>query len=217
METVRVFFRKTGRLKYISHLDIIRCISRVFNRCDLPIWFTQGFNPHPYLTFALPLSLGFDSCCESFDFRLTEPVDFETVCEKMNALLPSDLQVIRAATPVMKPEAICWADYSLSFFDEELADLYASLSRFVESEHIEVTKKTKRGEKTIDLKETLQVLSLTQEADHCELSLRLPAGGTLNVSPLLLTGAFFAEWGREPYWMKMERTAILDKDFCDFM
>ena len=57
MKTVRVFFAKEGRLKYISHLDVTRCLARVFKRSRLPIWYTQGFNPHAYLTFALPLPL----------------------------------------------------------------------------------------------------------------------------------------------------------------
>lgn len=88
MKTVRVFFAKEGRLKYISHLDVTRCLARVFKRSRLPIWYTQGFNPHAYLTFALPLPLGVESCCESFDFRLTEEVSCEEVTDRLNAVLP---------------------------------------------------------------------------------------------------------------------------------
>ena len=90
MKTVRVFFAKEGRLKYISHLDVTRCLARVFKRSRLPIWYTQGFNPHAYLTFALPLPLGVESCCESFDFRLTEEVSCEEVTDRLNAVLPDD-------------------------------------------------------------------------------------------------------------------------------
>ena len=85
MKTVRVFFAKEGRLKYISHLAVTRCLARVFKRSRLPIWYTQGFNPHAYLTFALPLPLGVESCCESFDFRLTEEVSCEEVTDRLNA------------------------------------------------------------------------------------------------------------------------------------
>ena len=93
MKTVRVFFAKEGRLKYISHLDVTRCLARVFKRSRLPIWYTQGFNPHAYLTFALPLPLGVESCCESFDFRLTEEVSCEEVTDRLNAVLPDDIAV----------------------------------------------------------------------------------------------------------------------------
>ena len=105
METVRVFFAKEGRLKYISHLDVTRCLARVFKRSGLPIWYTQGFNPHAYLTFALPLPLGVESRCESFDFRLTEEVSYEEVKDRLNAVLPDDLRALRAAAPVMSAGA----------------------------------------------------------------------------------------------------------------
>ena len=63
---VRAIFEKTGRSKYISHLDLNRCMLRTFRRSGLPIWYTEGFNPHLYYAFALALSLGFESSCEIF-------------------------------------------------------------------------------------------------------------------------------------------------------
>ena len=151
MKTVRVFFAKEGRLKYISHLDVTRCLARVFKRSRLPIWYTQGFNPHAYLTFALPLPLGVESCCESFDFRLTEEVSCEEVTDRLNAVLPDDLRVLRAAAPVMEPSAICWADYRLTFRDDAPAAEEA-FDRLLAAEHLMVTKKTKKGDQQIDLK-----------------------------------------------------------------
>lgn len=214
METVRARFAKTGRLKYISHLDVTRCLSRVFSRCGLPIWYTQGFNPHPYLTFALPLPLGFESECETFDFRLTEPVDYDTIRDKLNAALPPDLRVLSVAAPQDPPETIYRADYRITVFDTP--ETGEALERFLASEAIPVTKKTKRGQQEIDIKAMMTVLSLKKAGDKTILTLRLPAGGTLNVNPTLLTAAF-AEWqGREPYHITMERLAILKEDLTDF-
>ena len=65
----RVFYTKTGRAKYISHLDVTRCFQRALQRAGLSVWYTEGFNPHSYLTFTLPLSLGYESLCESMDKR----------------------------------------------------------------------------------------------------------------------------------------------------
>ena len=59
MKLVRIFFEKRDRARYISHLDITRCLSRAFARTDIPVWYTEGFNPRIYMTFALPLSLGY--------------------------------------------------------------------------------------------------------------------------------------------------------------
>ena len=95
-DTVRVFFEKKGRIKYISHLDIVRCISRAIKRSGLPVWYTLGFNPHIYLTFALPLSLGFESECESMDFRLTEHKDPQEIIESLNRVFPEGLRVYKA-------------------------------------------------------------------------------------------------------------------------
>ena len=70
MREVRLRFSKTGRLKYISHLDINRAMSRALKRAGIPLWYTEGFNPHPYMSFSLPLSLGVESLCESVDLRI---------------------------------------------------------------------------------------------------------------------------------------------------
>ena len=77
MPNLRVFYEKTGRAKYISHLDINRCMQRALRRAEIPVWYTEGFNPHPYTTFALPLSLGYESLCETMDLRITRMMDCE--------------------------------------------------------------------------------------------------------------------------------------------
>ena len=68
--TVRIFFSKSGRARYISHLDLNRTMTRAVRRAGLPIWYTEGFSRHPYLTFAAPLSLGFEGERETMDLRL---------------------------------------------------------------------------------------------------------------------------------------------------
>ena len=99
-----MFFAKKDRAKYISHLDLTRCMTRAFARTDIPAWFTEGFNPHVYMTFALPIPLGFEGLRESFDFKLRED-DFplDRVGEQLNAALPPDIRVLEAAAAVMKP------------------------------------------------------------------------------------------------------------------
>lgn len=202
-------------MKYISHLDVTRCLARVFKRSGLPIWYTQGFNPHAYLTFALPLPLGVESQCESFDFRLTEEIGYEDICERLNAALPNELRALHAAAPVMEPGNICWADYQLSFYDKDPA-VEEALDRLLAVEHLPVRKKTKKGEQEIDLKEKMTIRNVIRTADKLVLEVRLPAGGTQNWSPMLLTGAYNELLGREPYWTGITRTAILAEDFQDF-
>ncbi len=113
---VRLFYSKTGSAKYISHLDTMRAFQRAFRRCrDLDFWYTEGFNPHLYLTFALPLSLGYESGAETVDFRLASHVPYREVVEKLNAVLPAGFKAYKAAKPVMNAKVIRVADYNISF------------------------------------------------------------------------------------------------------
>ena len=76
LKSVRLFYTKHGRMRFISHLDMTRFMARVIRRAELPVWYTEGFNPHLYMTFALPLSLGFESEYEAVDIRLLQD-DYE--------------------------------------------------------------------------------------------------------------------------------------------
>ena len=147
--TVRVFYRKLGRIKYISHLDMVRCISRALKRSGLPVWHTLGFHPHVYLTFALPLALGYESTCESMDFRLTGELPMEEVVERLNAVLPEGVRCYRAAPAGQKPEAIAWADYEITQeFDGMTAEAAAEkFAAWRNRETVPVVKKGKKGER----------------------------------------------------------------------
>ena len=83
----RALFEKTGNARYISHLDLMRVFQRAFKRAGLPLTHTQGFNPRPSVSIALPLSLGVESQCELLDFELERPYACAEIREKLNAAL----------------------------------------------------------------------------------------------------------------------------------
>ena len=112
--TVRVWFTKTGRAKYISHLDLNRCMTRAVQHAKIPLWYTEGFNPHPFLTFALPLSLGIDGVRESMDLRLVEEISKEELIRTVNEGLPEDIRLFDVTAPTMKPGKIAYGDYCLT-------------------------------------------------------------------------------------------------------
>ncbi len=89
---MRAVFEKKDRAKYISHLDLNRCMQRTFKRSGLPVWYTEGFNPHIYITFALPLSLGYESSVEIMDFNMTEEVSEKETADKLNKAMPEGLK-----------------------------------------------------------------------------------------------------------------------------
>ena len=98
----RLLFSKTGRAKYISHLDLMRTFQRAFARAGIAIKHTEGFNPHPFVSIALPLSVGYSSQCEILEFGLLEGADPEEVPRRLTAAMPEGI-VIHSCYPAQRP------------------------------------------------------------------------------------------------------------------
>ena len=113
LKTVRLLFSKMGRAKYTSHLDINRMMTRAVRRAGIPLWYTEGFNRHPYLTFASPLSLGFESEGEIMEIRLVEDMPLEEVTARMNTALPEGFFVRETFEAVHKVRDLQWAGYRM--------------------------------------------------------------------------------------------------------
>ncbi|MCL2068638.1 MAG: TIGR03936 family radical SAM-associated protein [Oscillospiraceae bacterium] len=213
---IRVFFEKRGRAKYISHLDTMRAFTRALGRSGLPLWHTEGFNPHLYITFALPLSLGSEGLCESFDVRLTREMDLAETAARMNGVLPPGFSVLRAAPPVEKPAAIAWADYEivLDYGGEEAG---AAAQTFAAQPVIEVVKRTKKGEALVDIKPHMRLLGIDQNGGILTLNVRLAAGINLNIGANLFLGAFCESFGKRLDTVRVTRTRLLDKQLAQFL
>lgn len=89
----RALFEKVGTARFISHLDLMRLFQRAFKRAGLPLTHTQGFNPRPAVSIALPLSLGAESHCELLDFDLESHVPLEDIRNRLNAALIDGIRV----------------------------------------------------------------------------------------------------------------------------
>lgn len=195
----RAFFSKTGRAKYISHLDLSSVVIRAMKRTRLPIWQTEGFNPRTYVTFMLPLSLGQEGLHEAMDFRLTEDVPYSEVKERLNAALPADIRVTEITVPKDKNTDITAARYRI----ESSADP-EKLRALCEKEQINVEKRTKKGSTIVDLKPLMSDVKL----DGVVLEVTLPAGNSFNINPALIFEAYSAEFGERVKRLKIVRTNI---------
>ena len=231
---LRVFFEKRGRIKYISHLDTMRSFTRALDRSRLPLWFTEGFNPHLYITFALPLPLGYEALCESFDVRLTWDSGFifqpssddinvsslnpADVVSRINECLPLGFHALRVAAPIHKPSVIKWADYKvhLHYDSATSASAASAMQNFVQRPSIEVLKRTKKGETFIDIKPHMRLVSLVQKDESIELTLRLAAGINLNIAATLYLWAFHEYFGKKPTLTQITRLRLLDSDLNEF-
>lgn len=189
---VRMSFEKTGMAKFISHLDTVRCITRAMKRANVPIWFTEGFNPHAFLTFAMPLSLGFESLCETVDFRLMEEVDLNELEERINDALPVDMTVKEIYIYDTSPNDIRWAEYKIIFNNPDNL-LLGQAEMILSSDEIMVLKKSKKGrnkvEKEVNIKEHIKSFDLTEDNGKLVLNTVLSSGTSININPMLLIGA----------------------------
>lgn len=215
IKTVRIFFSKSGRAIYISHLDLMRAMTRAFSRSGLPVWYTQGFHPHLYITFALPLSLGTTGLCESMDVRLLEEVSDEEIILRLNAALPEGLHAVSAGEPVMEPKEIMWADYHVHLRCA-VSEGQRALERFSALEEIPMQKRSKKGIKTVDIKPMLQILLVEEQPDGLLLTLRCRAGVKINLNPTLALDALTELTSFKADWATIERFAILNETLEDF-
>ncbi len=211
MENIRIKFSKTGEAKYISHLDLNRFFQRSFKRSGVPIWVTEGFNPHIYLHFLLPLSLGSESISEYVDLKLYEPMDYNEIVERLNSVLPNGFEILSAAAPVNKPVEIDSCRYELLFEETEKSEVEA----FLNKNEIKALKKTKRQEYFVDLKEEMKDLSLSENEGKPLLLVTLSAIETHMINPELIARAFSEFSGRDVY-VRITRTAVFKKDGKDF-
>lgn len=220
MQNVRVFFSKTGMAKYISHLDLMRCMTRAVKRASLPVWYTEGFNPHLFMTFALPLSLGVESLCETVDMRLTQEIPLDEVRRQLNAVLPADIQVSKVALPVHKPEEIAFAQFEIRFYHKNPASFFAGLETAFSADALPAEKKAKQGRKkvvkTINLKEYIHAHTLTMCADGVSLAVVLSAGSKDNINPALLIEALTRDCGEPQCGMDICKQQMFCADMVQF-
>ena len=119
---IRAVFEKSGRAVFISHLDLLRTMQRAIKRSGIPVWYSQGFNPHIYLNFPLALSLGVTSKTEFMDFAVIEETGNNTILEKLNAVMPEGLKITSIAEPVYANKEIGFAEYIIKFHSETSAE-----------------------------------------------------------------------------------------------
>lgn len=203
----RIVFEKTGRARFISHLDLNRCMVRAIRRSGLPAWYTEGFHPHMYLMFPLALSLGTESLCEVMDIRLTEERSPSEILSRLNAVLPEGLHAVEVRTPQDRTQDIEAAEYRVTLTGEALLPLW---EQFLAQPEILAEKRTKKGMQTIDLRPLIEAEAAQAEGEHLMLTLRLPAGNAGNINVSMVTDAF-SKFAETPIYVeKLLRTKI----FC---
>lgn len=169
----RALFQKKGNAIYISHLDLMRLFQRAFKRAGLPLTHTQGFNPRPSVSIALPLSLGTESCCELLDFDLEgENTSCDEIARRLNEELVEGIQVLSVYEDGQKLKHLAYLDCILTMeYDTGIPEnAEAQILQLFRQDALCVEKKSKNG--TVEQNILPMILSLSAIRDNPqELSL----------------------------------------------
>lgn len=208
MYNARLLFSKTGAAAYISHLDLMQTIQRSLLRARLPVKYSEGFNPHIYLSILVPLSTGYKSLCELCDFDLLIDEPPADIIERLNAALPAGITAVKLGQAVRPVAEVAFCGFEIEY---PCGDACA-MQTFFERDSIFITKQSKRGSKEVDLKEYVKEISFTENGEGTICHAVLKAGND-PLNPAYITLAL-KENGLIPEEEKAfyTRTSVLDKE-----
>lgn len=213
----RLLFSKTGRAKYISHLDLMRTFQRAFSRAGIQIKHTEGFNPHPFVSIALPLSVGYSSQCEILEFGLVGGSSYEEVPAKLTAAMPEGI-IIHACYPAeRKLKDLASLNYIMNFeypggrpqaAEPAMIELLSKNSLVVRKK----SNKSKKGYTEVDLIPLIRGWNLECQSDTMTLDAVLSAQNP-GLNPELLRAAFCEFYpDLAPDFVTFHRREVLDAD-----
>ncbi len=197
---IRVRFTKVGSLQFISHLDLCRTMKSALIRAKAPLWYSEGFNPHPRLIFALPLSIGTESVSELLDVKLDYEVDPEQFRQALDAETTDEMKIIECYYPQNKLNSIEWAEYVLAF------DCNIESAKGMFDEPYIIMKRSKSGEKETDI----SPLTALCEIEGSKARVILSATSEKFLNPEYTAQAICKKTGAESYTIM--RTNILKSD-----
>ncbi len=168
MMTLRFAYSVSGVVKFLSHLDVLKLFNRALMRAALPVAYSEGFNPHPKISFGPPRGVGIEGCCEWGDIVLKEEMSPEEFCSRLDAALPKGIRMI-SARELELPSKALMAVITLTTYEAELPHdevvldaVAARLAAFAAAEKVEIVRHhPKKGDKTIDLKSGISSVALS--------------------------------------------------------
>lgn len=221
--TYRVVFCKRGNLQYFSHLDLQRTWQRVLVRASIPMWYTQGFNPHSKIIFGIPLPVGVEGLREMVDLRVDREISAEEMEQQLNVELTGEMTVSEVYIPTAPFSDIVWGQYELTLHAPELTEDAVTAVHGLFSagaSPIVMTKRTKSGDKQVDILPMIRSLSAELTGDGTmAIHAVLAAGNAGSLNPEYLVTAMRERLGLlsdlsdpETCWYTILRTGFLTED-----
>lgn len=215
--TYRLNYEKGENARYISHLDFVRVLNRTIRRSNLAVTYTEGFNPHPVMVVAMPISVGVTSSNEYIDIDFDENPGEEIVFERFKNAFPEGILLKSAKLkgkefPSFKD--LDEASYICEIETDKVSEI--DLDGFLNQSEIIVSKKTKSSVKDVDIKNDIKSLALLESGkNYFKFSVRVPAGNNYNLKPELVFNALAAYQKFELIFVKVHRTNLyaMGKEF----
>lgn len=224
---IRVRFSKTGNMKYIGHLDVMRYFQKAVKRAGIDIAYTGGFSPHPVMSFALPLGVGLTSEGEYMDIQVNSTLSSKESIEALNRVMTEGFGV---SDYVLLPDnakkgmtLVFAADYTISINEDSSfkadKEIWEGIEKkfWMGSGEIRAVKKGKHGETLMDIKPLIHFINSEYNLSNpgsSTINMRLAAGSRNNLKPELVMEEglkyFGAEFNR--YDFNIHRRELLNEE-----
>ena len=211
----RLLFSKTGRAKYISHLDLMRTFQRAFARAHIQIKHTEGFHPHPFVSIALPLSVGYSSQCEILEFGLMGDTPRDEVPARLTAAMPEGIVIHQCYPGETKLKELARVNYIMNFEYQEgrPQETEPAMQELLRRDSLVVQKKSnkaKLGYTEVDLIPLIHSWNLECQSDTMTLDV-IVAAQNPGLNPELLRGAFCQAYSEfTPDFVTFHRREVFD-------
>ena len=181
---IRIKFQKQGTVRFIGHLDVMRYFQKVMRRAEVDIRYSEGFSPHQIMSFAAPLGVGITSKGEYVDIEVLDTENSKKMIDRLNAVMSEGFEIL---------------EYKLLPDDakESPEEWFEKLVRFFDADHVMIMKKTKKGEREMDLKPFVYELNVRKNGEVPALFMKVSAGSAANIKPELVLDAYYASLGEE--------------------
>lgn len=201
---VRIKFAKSGVMRFIGHLDVMRYFQKAIRRAEIDIAYSEGFSPHQIMSFAAPLGVGLTSNGEYMDIEVHSYTSSEDMKERLNAAMVEGMEVLSVTMLEEHVKnamaSVAAAEYTIRFREgyEPDFDLVSQLDTFYSQPSIPVIKKTKKSELELDLKPAIYSLRAELDASsYPVVHMMVDASSSGNIKPGLVLETFFKANGRE--------------------
>lgn len=213
MYKLRIKYHKEHHLRFVAHLEMVRLMERVFRRMGLPLRYTEGFNPHPRISFASPLSVGVESVAELLDVELTEKMPVKEVLARAHGALPRGLSFETAKYVEDKRSLmslVTWAEYTVQIdcFIEAWR-MKEIIHQLMATETLPMKKKGGKSDgKTVDIRPQIAEIALLESEQGATLRMVLANGSGGSLKPELLVETLSAVGNVELRVEKVVRTNL---------